>query len=782
MSVDKPTILVVDDDVNVARMERVHLEKAGYHVVMADSAHAALARAKEGGIDLALVDLCLGESVSGLELVNQFQAAGLSLPVIIVTGYSEERTIISALRAGVCDFVPKTQAYLDYLPEATARVLRQVQTEKKLIESEARFQSFMDNGPGLCFIKDEQGKFLFVNSQLIEMFGGKQWIGRTVFDLLTPELAQRIHDDDMEAIRTGRSVERRYQGEDGDGVMQVWVTHRFPMRDRYDNILLGGVSLDVSEAARAEEALRSSEAKFRSVSESATDAIISTDQYGHVTSWNSAATKMFGYSQEEMIGQPIEQIMPRRYRMTHRQVLTKMLAEGTSKLSGQPIIAYGLRRNGDEFPIELSVGSWSDSEEIFFSGIIRDVTDRKRAEEELHRRDEQLRHSQKLEALGTLAGGVAHEFNNILQSIQGYTQYARDGMAGDDPRRQDLELVLKATDRATTLTRQLLGFSRRQMLQYTDLNPNQIVQDATRMLQPLIGEHIRLELSLGENIGTVYADPTHLQQLLMNLAVNARDAMPNGGQLLIKTERFVLGKSNNVTYPELLPGAYFSLTVSDTGCGMSSEVIRHAFDPFFTTKEVGKGTGLGLASVYGVVTQHRGAIRVYSEPKIGTSFKILLPLVERPAEIVQTMTPSFPRAVGNETILVAEDEPLVRDLAIRVLEHAGYKTISASDGLDALETFRKHQAEVSLVMLDVVMPRMNGHEVYQRMRLLSPSVKVVFSSAYDLETAQLGFICDHGLRFVQKPCDAVVLLQAIRDVLDSPPIDVTEMPQIGGGI
>ena len=296
-------------------------------------------------------------------------------------------------------------------------------------------------------------------------------------------------------------------------------------------------------------------------------------------------------------------------------------------------------------------------------------------QEELVKRDEQLRHSQKLEALGTLAGGVAHEFNNLLQSIQGYTQYAREGLDPQDSRRQDLDLVLKATERAVGLTRQLLGFSRRQMLQYADLDPNQIVQEAARMLRPLIGEHIRLELSLGSDIGTVHADPTHLQQLLMNLSVNARDAMPGGGQLLIKTESLLLGE-NAAGYPELTPGPYLCLTVADTGCGMTADVLEHAFDPFFTTKEVGKGTGLGLASVYGVVTQHRGTVRVYSEPGLGTSFRILLPVVSRPVESVRP-TGVAPRARDHETVLLAEDEPLVRDLTTRALEAAGYRTICA---------------------------------------------------------------------------------------------------------
>ncbi len=521
MGAAQPTILVVDDDLSVAQLEKVRLEHAGYDVCVADNSAAAFERVMAGDVDLAIVDLRLEGNVTGLDLLQKFQAAGPTVPVIIVTGYSEEATNIEALRAGVSDFVPKTRAYLDYLPEAAARVLKQVRTEQQLAESEARFVSFMDSGPGLCFIKDNQGRFLFANRQLQQVFDLGDLTGKSVFGLLPSDLAQLIHDDDMEVLRDHESGEKSYRTVEADGTLRQWLTYRFPIRDMHGRRLIGGVAVDVSESARAEMALRTSEAKFRSVSESATDAIVATDQYGQVVSWNTAATRMFGFTAEEMVGQSLEQIIPLRYREAQRASFARILAYGESALRGHPLELNALRRDGSEFPVELSVGSWQDGGERFFSGIVRDLTDRKRAQEELHKRDEQLRHSQKLEALGTLAGGVAHEFNNLLQSIQGYTQYARDGLDPHDPRRQDLDLVLKAAERAVGLTRQLLGFSRRQLLQYADLDPNQIVQDVAQMLRPLIGEHIQLELALGSDVGTVHADPTHLQQLLMNLSINA---------------------------------------------------------------------------------------------------------------------------------------------------------------------------------------------------------------------------------------------------------------------
>ncbi len=679
---DAATILIVDQDAVDARRR---LESAGYDVVVATTATEALVRARTGGIDLAVVNFHLEESFTGLDLFEQFTSSGLALPVIIVTGRGEEGTVIKALRAGVSDFVSKSAAYLDYLPEAASRAIQQDRTEKRLAESEARFISFMDNNPGLTHIKDEEGRFLFANRLLKGLFPQiDTWEGKTVFDIVPADLVQRILEDDLTVLRSGETTERLYTMQLPDGTPRFWLSYSFPIHDINGHRILGGVTVDVSERMQAEEALRSSEAKFRSVSEAATDAIVAIDQYGCVISWNSAAARMFGYTAREMLGQSLERIVPPRYREAQSAALSRLLTYGEKALSEHPRELYGLRRDGAEFPIEMSIGSWTQGGELFFSSVIRDLTERRRAAEELRKRDEQLRHSQKLEALGTLAGGVAHEFNNLLQSIQGYTSYAMDGLDPDDTRRCDLELVLKATQRAAMLTRQLLGFSRREMLQYSDLDPNQVVRDAARLLRPLIGEHIQLELSLDESVGTIHADAAHLQQLLMNLCVNARDAMPDGGQLLIKTEPVVLDDQSVTTYPSLVPGRYLLLTISDNGCGMSKDVLEHAFDPFYTTKDVGQGTGLGLSAVYGVVTQHKGTVRVYSEPGVGTSVKVLLPVIEAPVERdakVQVM----PRARPCETILVAEDEPLVRDLVIRALESAGYQTIHADDGAQRCE-------------------------------------------------------------------------------------------------
>jgi CheY-like chemotaxis protein len=394
----------------------------------------------------------------------------------------------------------------------------------------------------------------------------------------------------------------------------------------------------------------------------------------------------------------------------------------------------------------------------------------KQSYDALRKKDEQLREVQKLEAVGLLAGGIAHEFNNLLQVIGGYATCASEGLSPQEQRYKDLQQVRLAADRAATLTRQLLGFSRRRILQLDNVDPNQLVGDLAQMLRPLMGDRISVEVVLGKDIGIVYADPGELQGALLNLCLNARDAMPSGGKLLLRTDTVVLSEAfcrtaENLARFQIEPGRYVVFDVTDTGQGISAEVQQHIFEPFFTTKEVGKGSGLGLAMVYGVVQQHKGAIHVYSEPGKGTTFKVYLPSGGKNREEKEIEIPATaPR--GRETILVAEDEPLVRSLAVRILEKGGYKVLAASDGEEALRLFKENRNDISLTLLDAIMPKLTGHEVYRHIKAECPEARVLFASGYDSETAQSGFILQERLRLVEKPFDADTLLRTVREVLD----------------
>ncbi len=370
--------------------------------------------------------------------------------------------------------------------------------------------------------------------------------------------------------------------------------------------------------------------------------------------------------------------------------------------------------------------------------------------------------------MGQLAGGVAHEFNNLLQAISGYANYAMEGLSPQEERYSDLEQILKASERATALTRQLLGFSRRRAIEPKNIDSNQLVRDLAKLVRPAIGEHISMEFALADDVGTVYADGGELQQALLNLCINARDAMPSGGSILLKTERVFLTAPCWDSQFNIEPGEYVVFGVADTGCGIPRDIQQRVFEPFFTTKAVGKGTGLGLALVYGIVRQHNGAIHLYSEVGIGTTFKLYLPGARESAESgCAEEIGSSPR--GRELILVAEDEPMVRKLTVRTLERAGYQVLAATDGEEAMRIFQANSNTISLAVLDAIMPKHTGHEVQRYIKQISPDARVVFCTGYDPEMARSQCLVDDNVLVIQKPFAPQTLLSAVRRALDAEP-------------
>ncbi|HSE06782.1 MAG TPA: response regulator, partial [Methylomirabilota bacterium] len=391
-------------------------------------------------------------------------------------------------------------------------------------------------------------------------------------------------------------------------------------------------------------------------------------------------------------------------------------------------------------------------------GVVLDLSERKRLEM-------QLRHTQKMEAMGRLAGGVAHDFNNLLTVITGRSVLLLSRLTADDPLRRSVEQIQKTADRAAALTRQLLAFSRKQVLQRKNLDLNTTVEEISAMLRRLIGEDIDLLLTLGPDAGRVNADPGQLEQVLMNLAVNARDAMPSGGTLGVETARVQLPPP--LDRPDALPaGPYAVLRVMDTGVGMDTATLARIFEPFFTTKEPGKGTGLGLSMVHGVVRQHGGEIRVRSVVGAGTTFEIYLPQIEASPEASGTGEATVRPATGSETVLLAEDEEEVRALAREVLERQGYTVLEAADGAQALQVFEKESARIDLILTDVVMPRMSGRELVDRVRARKPSMPVLYMSGYTEDAILRHGVRDASMLLLGKPFTPSDLVRKIREVLD----------------
>ncbi|MBA2379839.1 MAG: response regulator, partial [Blastocatellia bacterium] len=396
-----------------------------------------------------------------------------------------------------------------------------------------------------------------------------------------------------------------------------------------------------------------------------------------------------------------------------------------------------------------------------------DLSETRRVQEALRKSEEQLMQAQKLESIGRLAGGIAHDFNNMLTAITGYSDLALRRMKADDPLRHHIEEIMKAGKRSAELTNQLLAFSRRQMLQPQIIDVNDVIEDTLVMLRRLIGEHIELSVQLGDGLSPVSVDPGQLSQILVNLIINSRDAMPDGGSILIETG----DRSFDVPYTSenhnTPPGEYVMIAVSDNGLGMDEETKTQMFEPFFTTKEVGKGTGLGLSTVYGVVKQSGGNISVYTEPEHGTTIKIYLPRVESSPNAEVVVTQPNELRFGTETILLVEDEDVVRNLSREVLQTCGYTVIEAANGVEALEVFKRTPQRIDMLMTDVVMPQMGGSDLAKKILELQPNIKILFTSGYTDSAAVRNGVLEKGSSFIAKPFTFGQLASKLKEMFTS---------------
>ncbi|MGH7545568.1 MAG: ATP-binding protein [Gemmatimonadota bacterium] len=514
---------------------------------------------------------------------------------------------------------------------------------------------------------------------------------------------------------------------------------------------------------KSEAALRESAASFRRLAEDARDIVY---RYRLSPSpafeyMSPATTAITGYTPEEQYANPslgLEIVHP-----DDRPHLEKQFRGDAT--FGEPLVLRWIRKDGKTIWVEQrNIPVRDDAGNVIaVEGIARDITERVQMEE-------QLRLSARLEAVGQLAGGIAHDFNNLLTAIKGNSELLLSDLGAGDPNRAEVEEIQKAADRAAALTRQLLAFSRKQVLQPRVLDLNAVVADVRQMLRRVIGEDVELATALDPALGRVRADPTQMEQILVNLAVNARDALPEGGKLTLGTANVELDEAYAATREVVRPGSYVKLSVSDNGFGMDRATQARIFEPFFTTKEKGKGTGLGLATVYGIVKQSGGYIWVYSEPGRGTTFKIYLPRVQAPAEPLpeRAAGPAGPPR-GHETILLVEDEASVRALAARVLRKQGYRVLEAADGEAARRQLESESTSVDLLLTDAILPGASGRELADRARAARPDLKVLFVSGYTDDVIARHGVLEAGVEFLEKPFTPEALARRVRDVLDARP-------------
>ncbi|MBU8870927.1 MAG: PAS domain S-box protein [Gemmatimonadales bacterium] len=509
--------------------------------------------------------------------------------------------------------------------------------------------------------------------------------------------------------------------------------------------------------------LAASEKRYRSFFEAAIEGIIIADLKDFTFKYaNPAICEMLGYTSEELMRTRVMDIHPK----SEWEEIADLFQKNAQNKKTAAMDLPCLRKDGSVFHAEIRSGLVEIEGRAHSIGFFTDLTERRQVQEEKEKLETQLRQAQKMQAVGNLAGGIAHDFNNLLQAILGYSELMLENENLPAECNQDLQKIQQAAERAADLTRQLLTFSRRQLISPKDINLNQVITEALQMLERLIGAGIELQRIAGHNLGTVCVDRSQLEQIFMNLCLNARDAMNGKGTLTIETENVVLDSAYCQDHPWAQPGRFVLLSITDTGMGMDKETLKQIFEPFFTTKEIGKGTGLGLATVYGIVKQNSGMVHVYSEAGHGTTFKIYFPLVERPALEVGNKI-NAPVRGGDETILLAEDDPGVLGLATRILQDAGYRVLSAQDGEKALEIFRANPDAMDLALLDVVMPKLGGREVQKEIQRTKPDFKVVFASGYSENAIHTDFILDKGNILVQKPYRRNDLLNKIRQMLDS---------------
>ncbi|PWB67416.1 MAG: hypothetical protein C3F14_02245 [Deltaproteobacteria bacterium] len=649
------------------------------------------------------------------------------------------------------------RSILEFVSTQVAMAIEHKRAEEALRQSEATLKTFLEAIPETALLINLDGTIAAANRGVLEGVGldSGEIVGRNALDYSAPDLVESRKARIAEVVRTG---EPAVFEDTSVASGRTHINYVHPVRDEAGRVSrVAVVGLDITERKSSEEALRRSEEQSRTLVDSARDMIFALSPDGLFVALNPAFEKLTGWPREEWIGKPFAEVLHADDVPAAQELFAMSL-----RSEPPPNAQFRFRsREGGYLVGEMTANVPGQDGRLL--GIVRDITDRVRLED-------QLRQAQKMEAVGRLAGGVAHDFNNLLTAIGGYSELLLSDLAPGDPRRADVEEIKKATERAASLTRQLLAFSRKQVLQPKVLDLNAVVGNLDRMLRRLIGEDLDLVTVLKPGLWNVQVDPGQVEQVIMNIVVNARDAMPDGGKVTIETGNVALDDRYVRQHPVVKPGDYVLLAISDTGTGMDEETKNRLFEPFYTTKDKGKGTGLGLSTVYGIVKQSGGYIWVYSEIGKGASFKVYLPRYGgSPGEARPEESPVSP-SQGRETVLLVEDEAMVRLLVRNILEGNGYTVLEASDGEEAISIGGGHAAPIHLILTDVVMPKMCGREAAETLAPRLPGVKVLYMSGYTDEAIVRHGVLETGIPFLEKPFTPVSLLRKVRQVLDAPGI------------
>jgi two-component system cell cycle sensor histidine kinase/response regulator CckA len=757
-------VLLVEDSPTDAKLVIAELRKAlAFEFLRVEDRDALRAALSQRKWDIVLSDWSMPK-LTGLEALSIVRQSDPDISFILVSGTVGEHLAVDAMRAGARDYVLKDK--LTRLAPAVERELRECEVRRTQRQLEARFRAIIECGTDGVILNREDGTIEYANPGSTAIFG------LAPEELTGTRFVDYVHEGDragmLESMKRLRADANTIQAHEcrivrRDGSFR-WVEGTGV--NRLADPAIGAVVRtfrDVTDRKKASDDLRVSEARFARLAESGIVGITIADIHGNIREANDAYLKMLGYSRDELLSGAVRwtDVTP-----PERSALADRAGAQLRETGVAPAWeTEHIRKDGSRVPVLVGVAMLDYPMCIAFTA---DLTERKRAERALHESEGQLRQAQKMEAVGRLAGGIAHDFNNVLSVILSYTEMLLGEMTPDDPIRCDVQEIRNAGKRAADLTRQLLMFSRQQILEPKILDLNDVLLGMDRMLKRILGADVDVVSVPGQALGRVRVDPSSIEQVIMNLVVNARDAMPTGGELTLETGNVVLGEEDARDHPDVKPGAFVRLAISDTGTGMDQATLSHIFEPFFTTKEKGKGTGLGLSTVFGIVQQSRGSVQVHSEIGKGTTFKVYLPRVDAPVVAGRSADPPQATKRGTETILLVEDDDQVRAVALSVLARSGYHVLEARNAGEALLLAESHAGAIHLLLADVVMPRLSGPELAKRLATSRPEMKVLCMSGYTDDSIARHGVLEAHFAFLQKPITPETLTRKVREVLDAP--------------
>jgi PAS domain S-box-containing protein len=759
-------VLVIENTVADAEMNLRELQQAGFkcrpHIV--GTMEESFDHLRRFRYDIILAEYRL-PGWTGMDALSVVRRVGYDIPFILIAGTMGEEIAVECIKQGVTDYVLK--GHLERLPVVVLRALEEKTLRDArtfmvdaLRQSESNSLFLFANNPLPMWVFDSRSfQFLQVNESAIDHYGYSQieFLQMSITDLHPTEEVPRLLKALQERApgdKTGRHWHHRLKN---GSIIDVDIfMHAMEYAGQPSALV---VAQDITERKRAEAERR----KFFTLVENSRDFIAVADLKDNLEYVNPAGRALLGMGDPESVQgtHSKDYVVPEDLPLVRDTIFPAIFSSGYWK--GE--LRFRHRQTGQTIPMDCVAFQVKDpqTEEISsIATVSRDITERRSLEQ-------QLRQAQKFEAIGQLAGGIAHDFNNVIGAILGWAELGEEKAASSgETYATYFGKIRTQCDRVTGLVHQLLAFARRQILEPRNLSLNQSVQDVLNLLGGVIGKDIELNTCLAEDLAFVLVDPTQIEQVLMNLCINSRDAMPNGGRLSIETRNVDFTGEDCRQNAALEPGKFASLSVTDTGIGMNASVRERIFEPFFTTKGIGKGTGLGLATVYGIVKQHDGFIQVTSEPGKGSTFRIFLPVSDKAtaSENRVSYTEGQPALGGNETILLAEDHDGVREMARATLESLGYRVLLARDGEEALEVFSAHRNSIGLILMDVIMPRRNGPETYEAIRAIKSDVPVVFATGYSNETSALTEIVSRGIAVLQKPYSPRVLSRRVREALD----------------